>query len=173
MQKQKVIEEQKAIKEEEEKRELEERKRREQEKNKHRVQVREQMEVREEDKRETILLKIAEGEKKLEKTKSKVKIERIKKAEEAAIKREDRVASVNRISKMQEYNKEQLLERIEQDNEKTKKVQMEKRALLEARGQLRRNIDKQKRKVLEEFERMKRRGKFDVFVFDYYNSQRN
>jgi hypothetical protein len=131
------------------------------------------MEMREEDRKEVVLSKIAENEKKVEKTKSQVQAERVKKAEEATMKREDRVETVNRIAKMQEYNKEQLLERIEQDNEKTRKVQMEKQALLEARSQLRKDIEKQKHKVLEEFERMKKSGKFDVLVFDYCYSQRN
>jgi hypothetical protein len=141
---------------------LEEKKKSEQSKEEHRRQVREQMKMREEDKRSTILKKIEENDKKVENTQSKLRTERIKKAEESAMKCEDRIETVNRIAKMNEYNKEQLLERIEQDNEKSRKVQMEKQALLAARSQLRRDIEKQKSKVMEEFERMKRKGKFDV-----------
>lgn len=152
---------------------MEERKRNETSKEAHRRQVREQMEMREEDKRTVVLKKINENEKKVEKTKEKVKTERVKKAEEAAIKREDRVENVNRISKMNEYTREQLLEKIEADNEKSRKVQMEKQALLTARSQLRRDIEQQKSKVLEEFERMKKKGKLDVIFILNYNSLRN
>ncbi len=86
----------------------------------------------------------------------------MKKSEMVAIKREDREETVNRITRMIEYQKEKLMERIEADNERANRVQLEKAALLATRHNLRKKVDMQKAKVMDEFEKMKRRGKIDV-----------
>ena len=72
---------------------------------------------------------------------------------------------MGRIAKMNDYQRDKLLERIEADNEKAHKVQLEKAALLETRNKLRKQVDRQKAKVLGEFEKMKKRGKIDVVLF--------
>ncbi len=101
----------------------------------------------------------------MDKVKKKLKEEREQKAELQAIKQEDREETVNRIGRMIEYQKEKLLERIEEDGERAKRVQMAKAALLETRHKLRKKVDTQKQQVMSEFEKMKKRGKIDVFVF--------
>ena len=131
------------------------------------------MELLDEGRRATVLSKISTINTKVDKVKTKLEQERIQKAEDIALKREDRQETVKRISRMAEYHKEQLLERIEEDNERTKRVQHEKTALLETRQNLRKKVDLQKTKVLSEFEKMKKRGKIDVIRCDHVFSPKN
>lgn len=99
--------------------------------------------------------------------------QRRRKAELAALKREDRQETVNRIGKMNDYQRDKLLERIETDNEKSQRIMQEKAALLETRHKLRKQVDRQKAKVLEEFEKMKKQGKIDVLFPFYLSSPRS
>ena len=78
------------------------------------------------------------------------------------IKKEDREETAKRMAKMEEHKKKQILDRIAADNEKARKIQEEKQALLQARKMARIQIDQEKAKALADFERMKKTGKINV-----------
>lgn len=77
------------------------------------------------------------------------------------LKREEKFENVERIAKAQNYKKQKILEKIEFDNLKTEHLRKEKAKLLETRFAVRRQADQQKQQILEAFEGMKKKGKFD------------
>jgi hypothetical protein len=79
------------------------------------------------------------------------------------MKKQDRQETVMRIARIQEYQKEKVMEKIESDNERSARILAEKAALLETRQKLRKQVDFQKQRAIEAFERMKKKGKLDVF----------
>lgn len=78
------------------------------------------------------------------------------------MKRKDRQETVQRISRINEYQREKIMEKIENDNERSAKIKEEKAALLQTRQQLQKQVELQKAKALEAFEKMKKKGKIDV-----------
>ena len=83
------------------------------------------------------------------------------KREMELLKREEKMETVDRISKAQDYKKTKILEKIDYDNEKSALLRREKEKLLETRFAVRREADKQKATILEAIEAMKKKGKID------------
>lgn len=142
--------------------EKKEQEKREKLKNEHRSKVKDTMLIEEEERKERVMQKIGDTEAMIISAHRKKEIERQEKMYNTAVKRADREETVKRIAKMKEYEKEKLLEKIEGDTEKAMKIKREKAALLETRGQLRKQIDNQKARVMTAFEKMKKKGKMDV-----------
>ena len=84
------------------------------------------------------------------------------------MRRYDREETVKRIQKMAEYQRQKVLEKIEDENEKAKNVRLQKEALLETRKKLRKEVDAQKQNVLLEFEKMKKKGRINVPIIYIY-----
>lgn len=84
--------------------------------------------------------------------------------EEELLRREEKWANVERISRAQEYKKKLILDKIEYDNSKTESLQAEKKKLFSSRAQIRRDADRQKQKIVETFEKMRKRGRLDRSV---------
>ncbi|MDR3582048.1 MAG: hypothetical protein P4L67_02110 [Candidatus Pacebacteria bacterium] len=116
----------------------------------------------EESRKNEIRTKMQQTDEMVHSTQARAEKERKKKYSYNVIKRTDRQETVKRISKINDYQREKILERIENDNERAERIRMEKAALLDTRQKLRKEVDLQKTKVLDVFERMKRKGKIDV-----------
>jgi hypothetical protein len=78
------------------------------------------------------------------------------------LKRRDRQETVERIQKIQEYEREKTLQKIQSDDLRTLQLKMEKSNLLAARREMRSHADKQKEEMMKAFERMQAKGKVDV-----------
>ncbi len=119
------------------------------------------MEVREFSRIDYIKKKREEKDSVLSKTQSEKEWQLMLKREMDLIKREDKLENVERISKVQEYKKAKVLEKIEFGNIKSEHVQKEKEKLMETRFSVRREAEKQKQTILGAFENMKKKGKID------------
>jgi len=86
------------------------------------------------------------------------------KREEELLHREEKYATVERIARAQDYKKKLILDKIEYDNSKTESLKLEKQRLFSSRAQIRRDADKQKQKIVETFEKMRKRGRLDRSV---------
>jgi hypothetical protein len=75
------------------------------------------------------------------------------------IKRNDRRETVERISKINDYKKEKVLEKIIQDDQRSQQLKEQKNGLLVARLEMRKNADLQKQEMVRQFETMKLKGK--------------
>jgi len=71
------------------------------------------------------------------------------------IKQTDKLENVKRIQQMQEYQKEKLMEKIQNDTEKANKIKDERSNLLAMRAETRRQMDRQKRQLMDQFEKVK------------------
>lgn len=65
---------------------------------------------------------------------------------------------MERIQKIQQYKREKIFERIVSDDVRAQQLKAEKEALLMARGEMRKQADLQKQKMMETFEKMKTTG---------------
>lgn len=83
------------------------------------------------------------------------------KKEQEALKREEKIETVQRIARAQEYKKKMILDKIEYDNSKGQAIKQEKQELFSTRATIRREADRQKQKILETFEKMRRKGRLD------------
>ena len=131
------------------------------EKEKHSEDVRKQNEDRLNVRINSIQSKRHEKESLMTKTQSEREWEHMIKKEYDLLRREDKLESVERISRANNYKKQKILEKIEFDNMKSQHVKKEKEKLLETRFQVRREADRQKKEVMEAFEHMKKKGKID------------
>ena len=78
------------------------------------------------------------------------------------LKRQDRREAVERIQKIQQYQREKVLEKIMSDDARAMQIKAERENLLVTRGLMRKQADLQKQQMLEAFERLKLKGKADV-----------
>ena len=60
------------------------------------------------------------------------------------LKREEKWMNGERIGRAQEYKKQQILDKIEYDNQKTEALRIEKERLFASRASIRREAEKQK-----------------------------
>ena len=81
--------------------------------------------------------------------------------------------NVERIGRAQEYKKQQILDKIEYDNQKTEALRIEKERLFASRASIRREAEKQKQQILDTFEQMKKRGKLDREVLAQFGVGRH
>eukprot|EP00826_Nyctotherus_ovalis_P005119 TRINITY_DN11146_c0_g1_i4.p3 TRINITY_DN11146_c0_g1~~TRINITY_DN11146_c0_g1_i4.p3 ORF type:complete len:178 (+),score=40.78 TRINITY_DN11146_c0_g1_i4:423-956(+) len=77
------------------------------------------------------------------------------KARAAFIKRKDREEEVKRMARINEYRKEQILERIYMDDERVHRLKEERSNLINARHDLRARIGTQKARINSAFEKVK------------------
>ena len=77
------------------------------------------------------------------------------------LKRQDRVKTVERIMRQNEYHKEQIQEKILRDNAKAQAIKDQKEEILMQRRKMTKEAIVQKTKINEAFEKMKCKGKMD------------
>ena len=83
------------------------------------------------------------------------------KKEQEMLKREEKWETVERIARAQEYKKSLILEKIEYDNLKTQTLMSEKERLFASRASIRREADKQKQAIMDQFKKTRKKGKLD------------
>lgn len=83
------------------------------------------------------------------------------KKEQEMLKREEKWETVERIARAQEYKKSLIMEKIEYDNLKTQTLMSEKERLFSSRASIRREADRQKQAIMDQFEKMRKKGKLD------------
>lgn len=164
LERQRIAEERKRQIEEQERIELKVRKEREIEKEAQLKKVREQIENEKGIQKESIMAKIDIKDEKVKKTKEEIQKARKEKAGAALIERRDKEEAVKKITRIQEYQREQLMTKLEMKDEKAMKIKLEKAALLEARQNLRKQAAIQKHKAMEEFEKLKMKKKNEQSV---------
>jgi hypothetical protein len=85
-----------------------------------------------------------------------------KRVEEEKIERkltqQDRLDYQARMQRVQEYERQQILKKIEHDSVRVATMKDQKAQLMQQRLQLRAGADEQRRKIMEEFERMKKKS---------------
>ena len=74
------------------------------------------------------------------------------------INREMKQQTVERIARAQEYQKQQVLQKVEQANERTTALATEKKEMMELRNQIRKKAEREKQQVMEKFEIVKAKG---------------
>ncbi len=116
---------------------------------------------REEEKVARILREREEKEKVLERVRMKEAEENLLKIEVARQKQEENEYTQNRRQRMEEYRRQKILERIEQDNLRAKAVEDEKSKILQQREKFRMDGLMQKHQILQTFEKIKVTKKFD------------
>ncbi len=78
------------------------------------------------------------------------------------LKRKDRQETVERIQRIQQYEREKVMEKIQSDDVRTLQLKAERNNLLAARREMRSQADKQKEEMMKAFEKMQAKGKIDV-----------
>jgi len=78
---------------------------------------------------------------------------------EESLKQMDKQDNVARIFKQQEYQKAQLMAKIQMDNERGKAVQIQKQELLEQRKVIQKQMLAEKEVLMSKFESIQRTGK--------------
>lgn len=78
------------------------------------------------------------------------------------LKRQDRQETVQRIQRIQDYEKERVLSKIQSDDIRTYQIKAERNSLLAARREMRSQAEKQKEEMMKAFERMQSKGKVNV-----------
>ena len=130
---------------------MEEKKKNDEEKEKHREKVMRQKERTEELRKRKIIKKIKRDEEMVKLKKEILEEESKAKARAAYLKRKDREEEAKRIAKVNEYKKEQILEKIEMDNERAYRIKQKKADLINTRYDMRKHIGTQKAKINEAF----------------------
>jgi len=128
----------------------------EREKEEKRKGVKENMEIILKDKTDNYVHKFKESEIKVAIVQKMKHDEHKTKSHIGTLKKLDKEENVHRIAKMQEYQREKIMEKILSDNEKAERIKKERDGLLETRQNMRKDIDRNKRELLENFEKMKR-----------------
>ena len=77
------------------------------------------------------------------------------------LKRQDRVKTVERIMRQNDYHKDIIQEKIERDNAKAQAIKDQKNEILDQRRKMQKEAIVQKTKINEAFEKMKCKGKMD------------
>lgn len=114
----------------------------------------------EELKRNELQSKIEEKNHKSEKAKQRYESERAERKFREFIQSEDKKFNVQRIASQQEYERELLNERIHKDDLRSERIKMEREEIMNAKQRLRREIDKDKQNIVQDFEQIKQ-GKVD------------
>ena len=120
-----------------------------------------------EEKRQFYWTKLEETEDKVIKSQMRKTMELKEKHNIDVLKRTDRRENVERIMKMQEYQREKIMEKIMNDNAKAENLKEERANILGTRYKLRQEIEKNKQEIMEKFNKIKL-GK--VMIFFLLNS---
>ena len=132
---------------------------REREKQAHIAQVRTRMEAIESDRVSRILEKQTQKDTVIQKTREKQQFEVTLRRNEVEMKRKDRFDAVQKLSRIQDYQKLKVLAKIQSDAERAIEVQRQKELLFEQRRKLRENITAKKKEILEKFEAIKKKNR--------------
>lgn len=143
---------------------------REHEKQGHIAQVRVRMQAIESDRVSRILTKQTQKETTIQKIREKQLFEESLKRNEAEMKRRDRFDAVQKLSRIQDYQKLKVLAKIESDAERAGEVQRQKEMLFEQRRRLRESITAKKKEILEKFEDIKKKNRSEAELQEALNS---
>ena len=116
-----------------------------------------------EEKRNYYLQKQAADEEKLQKIQEKQNAILEQKQRQDLIKQSAKQDAAEQIKQTQDFNKAQTLEKIKADNERLANIKKEKEILYESRRKMKKEMDLNKQKMMEQFEKMKT-GKLDPSV---------
>ena len=108
-----------------------------------------------EDKRYFYVSKMQETDDKVIRSQMRKTMELKEKHNIDVLKKTDRRENVERIMKMQEYQREKIMEKILVDNAKAETIKQERASLLETRIHLKQEIEKNKQDILEKFTEVK------------------
>lgn len=108
-----------------------------------------------EEKREFYVSKMKETDEKVLRSQMRKNLDMKEKHNVDVLKRTDRRENVERIHKMQDYQREKIMEKILRDNEKAQRIKEEKANLLDTRMKLRQEIDRSKQEIMEKFQKIK------------------
>ena len=143
----------------------EERKKRheeEQEQERYREEVRRNMMTQEESRKRSIVSKRKEKEYHLMSAQQRREEDLRYRREMEFLKRLDRQETVERIQRIQEYEREKVKEKIVMDDVRSYQLKEEKQNLLQARREMRSQADKKKQEMQQAFERMQLKGTINV-----------
>jgi hypothetical protein len=129
-------------------------------KNMHRVEALKKNYEMEEGKRHELMTKIEKKSMKSEVAKRRLEEERAERIFREFIQNEDKKLNVKRIASQQEYRRDNLDEKIHKDDLRSEKIRMERQEIMHTKQKLRREIDKDKNTILQDFEQIKQ-GKVD------------
>ena len=121
-----------------------------------------------EDKRNFYVSKMQETDDKVIRSQMRKTMELKEKHNIDVLKKTDRRENVERIMKMQEYQREKIMEKILVDNAKAEAIKQERASLLETRLHLKQEIEKNKQEILEKFTKVKM-GKVNLNKPYFYN----
>jgi hypothetical protein len=76
---------------------------------------------------------------------------------------EDKRFNVQKIARQQQYERDQLDKKIMEDNQRSEKIKREREEIMTTKQKLRRDIDRDKALILEDFEQIKQ-GKVDPSI---------
>lgn len=108
-----------------------------------------------EEKREFYVSKMKETDEKVLRSQMRKNLDMKEKHNVDVLKRTDRRENVERIHKMQDYQREKIMEKILRDNEKAQRIKEEKANLLDTRMKLRQEIDRSKQEIMDKFQKIK------------------
>mgnify|MGYP001351422241 CR=1 FL=1 len=75
----------------------------------------------------------------------------------------DKQENIERIKSIQEYRKEKILEKIEKDNERAYLIKKTREDLIAIRQKIRREMDEQKEKIVNDFYAKQKRNRVIFF----------
>jgi hypothetical protein len=128
------------------------------------------MQAIESDRVSRILTKQTQKETTIQKIREKQLFEESLKRNEAEMKRRDRFDAVQKLSRIQDYQKLKVLAKIESDAERAGEVQRQKEMLFEQRRRLRESITAKKKEILEKFEDIKKKNRSEAELQEALNS---
>jgi len=96
-----------------------------------------------------------EGETRLDKTRQMREEEARRRNIEHMIEKIDKAESIQRKAKMDDYRRQKVMEKIQNDNEKGEKIKGDRAALLEMRSVVKKEMQANKQELLEKFEKAK------------------
>ena len=77
------------------------------------------------------------------------------------LRRKEKEMNIERMARAQEYKRQEMLARIEEDNLRSQKIKEERAEIMRSRELLRQQIDRDKQRLMKDFEQMKQ-GKMDA-----------
>ena len=121
-----------------------------------RQSVKDKMEAIEFERVKEVFDKLKQTEDQVMKTKKKQQWEVLIKQEQQNLKRQEREDEVRRVQKMREYQREQTLLKMKEDDQKTAKVFQEKAKLMEARAKMKKEIERKKEIIMRKLDKYKK-----------------
>lgn len=114
------------------------------------------MEVIEYERVKQVFDKLKQTDEQVKKTKNKQKWEGTVKQEMQNLNRQEREDEVKRVQKMREYQREQTLIKMKEDDAKTARVFQEKAKLMEARAKMKQEMEEKKKFIMKKLEKFQK-----------------